>query len=143
MRRIAHIVLAIAIVALWGCRTTDPARMVGVDIEQWSEAATVEYENSDTTAVRDLNIALRYNDTFKASALPLKIAVTTPDSLHYEEVVTLELHHPSTALAVATTESLPYRKGVTLNRSGRYTFSFHPLMEVKGMAAIGIEFKTE
>ena len=143
MRRIAHIVLSVVVVALWGCRTTDPARMVGVDIERWSEAATLEYDNRDTLAVRALNIALRYNDTFKASELPLKIAITTPDSLHYEEVVTLELHRPSTALAVATTESLPYRRGVTLNRCGRYTFSVHPLVEVRGMAAIGIEFKTE
>ena len=143
MRRIAHRVFSVVVVALWGCRTTDPARMVGVDIERWSEVATLEYDNRDTLAVRALNIALRYNDTFKASELPLRIAITTPDSLHYEEVVTLELHRPPTALAVATTESLPYRRGVTLNRCGRYTFSFHPLVEVRGMAAIGIEFKTE
>jgi predicted small secreted protein len=143
MRRIAHIVLWAAMIALSGCNTTDPARMVGVDIEHWSSAATLEYDNCDTTAVRSLNIALRYNDTFKASELPLRIAITTPDSLRYEEAITLELHRPNTALAVATTESLPYRTSVTLNRLGRYTFSFQPLVEVRGMAAIGIEFKTE
>ena len=77
----------------------------------------------------------------KEVALPLKVTVLTPDSCRFEEVIELPLHHPTTALAVATTESLPYRSQTLLNRRGNYIFSFEPLREISGLEAIGIEFK--
>ena len=139
--RIAIVCLAAA--ASVACLAPQNSLMAGVDMSGWGDTAIVVYSNSDSLVMRDLNIALRYNDTFKASVLPLKVGITTPDARYFEEEITLQINHPRTALTVATTESLPYRRGVTLNRCGRYTFSFHPLVEVRGMAAIGIEFKTE
>jgi hypothetical protein len=114
--------------------------MVGVDIDKWNYPAYIHYDNNDTLAVRNLNIALRYNDNFTQSKLPLKIAITTPDTLFYEEVVELQLQHPHTALAVATTESRPYRSEVRLDKKGRYIFTLQPLVEVRGVEAIGMEF---
>ena len=114
--------------------------MVGVDMRSWESAESITYDNNDTLSLRNINIALRYNDNFREATLPLKIGITTPDARHFEEVVELRLSHPSTALTVATTESLPYRADVLLNQKGCYTFSFEPQTEVEGVEAIGVEF---
>ena len=110
-------------------------------MRSWSGAESLNYENSDTISLRNLDIALRYNDNFKQAVLPLKIAVTTPDARYFEEIVELQLQHPSTALSVATTESVPYRTDALLSQKGCYTFTFEPQSEVRGVEAIGIKFR--
>ena len=136
--RIAIVCLAAA--ASVACLAPQNSLMAGVDMSGWGDTAIVVYSNSDSIVMRDLNIALRYNDTFKASVLPLKVGITTPDARHFEEVVELRLSHPSAALTVATTESVPYRTDVLLSQKGSYTFTFEPQTEVQGVEAIGIEF---
>ena len=127
--------------AMYSCLAPQNVVMKGVDMHLWSNKATIIYDNCDTLSLRNLNIALRYNDNFKQAILPLKIVVTTPDARYFEEVVELRLEHPGTALTIATTESVPYRTDVLLNQKGGYTFAFKPLQEVKGVEAIGIEFQ--
>ena len=143
--RIVVIVCAVAFVivcavAFVGCIAPQNAIMVGVDLKSWSKAESIIYENSDTTSLRNLNIALRYNDNFRQTTLPLKVTITTPDARYFEEEVTLQLERPNMAIAVTATESIPYRTDVLLNQSGYYTISFEPLSEVRGVEAIGIEF---
>lgn len=140
MRGVHIVVFMVSIATMCGCIAPQNALMVGVDMHSWSREESLTYENVDTLSLRNLNVALRYNDNFKRSTLPLKIAVTTPDARHFEEVVELQLAHPSTALTVATTESVPYRTNVVLNQKGSYTFSFEPQTEVQGVEAIGVEF---
>ena len=136
--RIAIVVLAMA---MCSCLVPQNSLMVGVDMRSWESAESITYDNNDTLSLRNINIALRYNDNFREATLPLKITITTPDARHFEEVVELRLSHPSTALTVATTESLPYRADVLLSQKGCYTFSFEPQTEVQGIEAIGIELK--
>lgn len=136
-----RIVVTVLAMAMCSCLAPHNSRMVGVGMRSWSGVASVVYDNSDTLTLRNLNIAIRYNDNFKQAELPLKIGITTPDARHFEEVVKLQLQHPSTALTVATTESLPYRTDVLLNQKGCYTFSFEPQSEVRGVEAIGIELE--
>ena len=135
--RIAIVVLSMA---MCSCLVPQNSLMVGVDMRSWESAESITYDNNDTLSLRNINIALRYNDNFREATLPLKIGITTPDARHFEEVVELRLSHPSTALTVATTESLPYRADVLLNQKGCYTFSFEPQTEVEGVEAIGVEF---
>ncbi len=123
------------------CLAPQSTLMVGVDMQAWNSAKSISYDNSDTLSLRNINITLRYTDNFEKASLPLKIAITTPDARHFEEDIVLQLHHPRTAITVATTESLPYRADVLLNQKGGYTFSFEPLEEVRGVEAIGIELK--
>ena len=123
------------------CLAPQNTLMVGVDMQAWNSTKSISYDNSDTLSLRNINITLRYNDNFEKASLPLKIAITTPDARHFEEDIVLQLHHPRTAITVATTESLPYRADVLLNQKGGYTFAFKPLQEVKGVEAIGIEFQ--
>ena len=136
--RIAIVVLAMA---MCSCLVPQNSLMVGVDMRSWESAESITYDNNDTLSLRNISIALRYNDNFREATLPLKITITTPDARHFEEVVELRLSHPSTALTVATTESLPYRADVLLSQKGYYTFSFEPQTEVQGIEAIGIELK--
>ena len=140
MRSVVRIVVAVLAVVMCSCLAPQNSLKVGVDMHLWIGAESLLYENSDTLSLRNLAIALRYNDNFKQSVLPLKIGITTPDARHFEEVVELRLSHPSTALSVATTESVPYRTDVVLNQKGGYTFTFEPQTEVRGVEAIGIEF---
>ena len=137
--RIAIVCLAAA--ASVACLAPQNSLMAGVDMSGWGDTAIVVYSNSDSLVMRDLNIALRYNDTFKASVLPLKVGITTPDARYFEEIVELQLQHPSTALSVATTECVPYRADVLLSQKGCYTFTFEPQSEVRGVEAVGIKFR--
>ena len=140
MRFVVRIVAALLAMTMCSCLAPQNSLMVGVDMRSWSSAESLVYENNDTLTLRNLNIVLRYNDNFRQAVLPLKIVVTTPDARHFEEVVELRLQHPSAALTVATTESVPYRESVLLNQKGDYTFTFEPQSEVRGVEAVGIEF---
>ena len=140
MRIGVYMAVAVLAMAMYGCLAPQNSLMVGVDMRSWSGAESLTYENSDTLSLHNLAIALRYNDNFKQAVLPLKIGITTPDARHFEEVVELRLSHPSAALTVATTESVPYRTDVLLSQKGGYTFTFEPQTEVQGVEAIGIEF---
>jgi len=134
-----RIVALILAMAMCSCLAPQNTQMVGVDMQSWDSVESIQYDNIDTISLRNINIALRYNDNFRQASLPLKIVVTTPDARRFEEVIELQLQHPHTALTVATTESLPYRADVLLNQKGLYTFSFEPQSAVRGMEAIGIE----
>lgn len=141
MRFVVRIVAALLAMTMCSCLAPQNSLMVGVDMRSWSGAESLVYENNDTLTLRNLNIVLRYNDNFRQAVLPLKIVVTTPDARHFEEVVELRLQHPSAALTVATTESVPYRESVLLNQKGDYTFTFEPQSEVRGVEAVGIKIK--
>ena len=141
MRGGMRIIVVVLAMAMCSCLAPQNTQMVGVDMWSWDSAESVVFDNNDTLSLRNLNITLRYNDNFKQATLPLKVAITTPDARHFEEEIVLVLHHPRTALTVATTESLPYRADVLLNQKGHYTFSFEPQSAVRGMEAIGIELK--
>ena len=135
------IVVALMAMALGGCLAPQNVHMMRVNMRAWSETSNVVYENSDSLSLRSINIALRYNDNFSATLLPLKIAVTAPDSTRFEEVVEIKINHPRTALTVATTETLPYRDSALLSQKGTYIFAFTPLDKVRGVEAIGIEIR--
>lgn len=135
-----RIMVVLLAMAMCSCLAPQNTTMVSVDIQSWDKAESLIYKNCDTLSLRNLNIAIRYNDDFKQDILPLKIAITTPDARYFEEKVELQLRHPSTALTVSTTERLPYRNNVLLDQQGYYIFTFEPLSEVEGMEAIGIEF---
>ena len=138
-KRLSIVVVALAFLA--GCITPETSQMAGVSMHSWSEAVSVSYINNDSLIVRNLNIAMRYNNHFKRRALPIKIVVMTPDSLYFEDSITLYPRHPRQILGMATVESLPYRANVLLNRRGPYTFTIEPYDEVKGVEAIGVELK--
>ena len=141
MRGFMRILVAAIATVLIGCYAPQSVEMTGVNMHGWSDTATVAYNNSDTVAVRQLNISIRYNDDLRDTSLPLKIGITTPDAHYFEEEFRLQISHPRTALTVATTESQPYRSDVVLAQKGEYIFAFTPLTATTGVEAIGVEIK--
>ena len=136
-----RIVVALLAVVMCGCLAPQNSLMVGVDVNSWSATESLIYENSDTLTLRNLNIAVRYNKDFDKAVLPLKIAVTTPDERCFEEEVELRLQRSDRSFIATTIESLPYRDSAVLAQKGNYIFAFTPLTEVRGIEAIGVEFK--
>ncbi len=136
-----RIVVAMAAMAMCSCLARQSAYMTNVDMQSWSRSESLAYDNNDTLSLRNLNIAIRYNDNYKASSLPLKLAISTPDERCFVDTLTLQLSHPTTAVALSTTESIPYRTDVLLKQRGAYIFAFEPLTEIEGIEAIGIELK--
>ena len=65
MKLAVRIVVAVVAVAMCSCLAPQNSLMVGVDVRSWSGAESLTYENSDTLSLRNLAIALRYNDNFK------------------------------------------------------------------------------
>ncbi len=142
MRVIARIMAVISVaLATYSCLSPQNAVMVGVDLNSWDKVKSVVYENSDTLSLRNLNIAIRYNSNFEEASLPLKLAIMAPDNRIFQDTISLQLERSSAAVAISTTESRPYRTDVLLNQKGSYIFAFKPLIEVRGVEAIGIELE--
>lgn len=141
MSRIKRIVIALSAVVLTGCLAPENVLMTRVNMHRWDSFECVTYENSDTLSQRTLNIAVRYNSDYKPNKLQMMVVVTTPDACYFEEEVSLNLNHPQSSISVTTTESLPYRDSVVLAQKGAYKFYFAPLSEVRGIEAIGIDFR--
>ena len=144
MRAIRKILLSVVTLLLFAqCRTTEcSVVMEDVDINDWSEEATLSYTNKQTENNYDLSVVLHVNRRFTAKQLELEITTMTPDSLRYSEQVTLPVslswENPT---AVTTDIELPYRQNVSLRCEGEYTMVIAPQRSVVGVEAAGINFQ--
>lgn len=144
MRAIQKILLsAVTLLLFVQCRTTEcSVVMEDVDINDWSEEATLSYTNKQTEHNYDLSVVLHVNRRFKAQQLSLEITTMTPDSLRYSEQVTLPVNLSwENPTAVTTDIELPYRQDVTLRCEGEYTMVIAPQQSVVGVEAAGINFQ--
>ena len=125
------------------CRTTEcSVVMEDVDINGWTEEATLSYTNKQTENNYDLRVVLHVNRRFTAKQLSLEITTMTPDSLRYSEQVTLPVNLSwENPTAVTTDIELPYRQDVTLRCEGEYTMVIAPQQSVVGVEAAGINFQ--
>ena len=144
MRATAKILLSVVTLLLFvQCRTTEcSVVMEDVDINDWSEEATLSYTNKQTENNYDLSVVLHVNRRFTAKQLSLEITTMTPDSLRYSEQVTLPVNLSwENPTAVTTDIELPYRQDVTLRCEGEYTMVIAPQQSVVGVEAAGINFQ--
>lgn len=137
MRRTAGYTAAALLLA--GCISPHGAAVVDTDPAAWRTTATVELRNGDTTGRRELRIVVRHNLDFGSDTLTVALAVTSPDSLVFRDTLRLRLPERTTASALGTDASIPYREGVVLSHEGDYKFDFTPLRSVRGIEAIGVE----
>ena len=106
----------------------------------WDDAVSIIYENSDTEAVRDIAVALRYNKSFDSDTLSVKVQTSLPDAHQFSEQILLHLKRDYTAAAVTASEVIPYRNNCVLGQSGYYIFTITPCRAVEGIEAVGIAF---
>ena len=144
MRAIQKILLsAVTLLLFVQCRTTEcSVVMEDVDINDWSEEATLSYTNKQTEHNYDLSVVLHVNRRFKAQQLALEITTMTPDSLRYSEQVTLPVSFSWESPTDVTTDiELPYRQDVALRCKGEYKMVIAPQQSVVGVEAAGINFQ--
>ena len=144
MRAIQKILLsAVTLLLFVQCRTTEcSVVMEDVDINGWTEEATLSYTNKQTENNYDLSVVLHVNRRFTAKQLSLEITTMTPDSLRYSEQVTLPVNLSwENPTAVTTDIELPYRQDVMLRCEGEYTMVIAPQQSVVGVEAAGINFQ--
>ena len=137
LRRGYLLVLLVATLCL-SCLAPQPAEMATTDAHCWESGAQVEIANTDTLSLRQLSIAIRTNSQFKATALPLTIAVTAPDGTAFQEQYSLPTADIEKSAIVAKSIAIPYRDRVCLSQSGNYRFIITPQIAIKGVEAVGI-----
>ena len=113
LRRGYLLVLLIASLCL-SCLAPQPAEMAATDAHCWESGAQVELFNADTLSLRRLSIAIRTNSRFKATALPLTIAITAPDGTAFQEQYSLPTADIESSTIVAKSIAIPYRDRVCL-----------------------------
>lgn len=139
MRRFLVIVVALLALSCGRVGSTLFVDMHSVDLHCWSKPVTILYQNSDTLSLRDIAVALRYNDNFEGDTLSVVIQTSLPDVHQFREKVVLRLKREYTASAVTSSESVPYRSSSLLGEDGYYMFTITPCRAVEGVEAVGIE----
>lgn len=137
--------LIISIILFTQCRMSEcSVVMTDVDINGWSEEASVSYVNSEESSNYDLSITLHVNRRFTAKRLELEVTTMTPDSLRYSEQVSLPINFSWDSITTATKDiDIPYRQEVNLRCEGEYKLVITPQQSVVGVEAVGVNFQTK
>lgn len=121
-----------------GCLSQHQSVATDVDVRSWNAPAVIQYANTDTLILQDLNLFIRCDARFTADSLPLYVTLLTPDSLLYEERVVLRIPSREHPAAITPVLECPYRRRICLLRQGNYTFVIRPEHPQQGIEAIGI-----
>lgn len=121
-----------------GCMSPHQAVVTDVNALAWCDSAAVAIRNNDTLAMRELRILVRSNEAFDGDTLTLRIATLSPDSLRYEESLTIRIPHPPKAASLRREADVLYRRDVVLADTGIYRFTFTPTRPVRGVESVGI-----
>lgn len=138
MKLAKRLALFVAVFAAAGCTSPRLSVVTDVDSRSWERPADIILENTDTTTLRDVTIFLRSNRRFEADSLPLHLLILTPDSLRYEERLTLRPGRQQVSAALMAESEIPYRRRVIFRRAGQYRIIITPGQPIQGMEAIGI-----
>lgn len=133
----------ILILCLGGCGKRAVCLSADTDPRGWEagEDAVVGYENRDTVSLRDLSVFIKHRKDFskQVDSIVLNVAVISPDSLVFNEAVTV---FPTSGGHRGYSESKHiYRRRVRFPREGTYKFavSHTAARPIEGVAAVGIE----
>ena len=133
-----RVLIAIVALLLVSCGEAAYVDMKAVDPDCWERSVSILYENEDTTALRNLSVALRYNNDFEADTLSVVVHTSLPDAHQFREQFTIHLKRDYSSTAVTDSELVPYRDSSLLGQRGCYIFTITPCRTVKGVEAVGI-----
>lgn len=137
--RFMHILfgLLLTLLVATACNTTQQSvEVVDIGGEAWESAYDLRYMNSDTLALRDIAIVVRYGEGYVADSVAMSVLTISPDSLVFEEPFTL--HIPHLAHMRPEEHTFIYRHNVLLKRKGEYTFRLTPSQRVEGIRSVGV-----
>lgn len=127
-----------------GCTSEVTSVVAEVNPSGWSsgEAAQAIFPNSDTLALREIDIFMLCNERLGRDSLELFLTTTTPDSLTVTEMIVL---FPSGAAGNTRYRQVtrPYRSNVLLAKTGEYRFEFRHeyISPLEGIKAVGVNIK--
>ena len=133
--------LTAAVLAMSGCGGDGlSVSMCDTDPAGWVRPAVIHFDNRDTTALHDLDFAVRHR-----GAGPFEATVTfaAPDSAIFSEKAVIPLAVHASAGTAAAAEQIPYRRAVRFRQQGRYTITITPSGTPRHIEAAGLVFKTE
>lgn len=134
---VRYILLMVVAALAVACNTT-PRTVEVCDHESsvWSDAEEIRYNNCDSLVGRDIKIVVRYDRTYKADSIALRVLTVAPDSLVLEEPFVLRV--PRLSDLRPEEQTFLYRSNVVLRHKGDYLFRLTPETAVEGVASIGL-----
>ena len=138
MRSIIRHILLLAVVAIAMACNTTPRTVEVIDHEGsvWSSAEEIYYTNQDSLLKRDIKIVVRYDRTYKADSIALRVLTVAPDSMVLEEPFVLRVTRLNDLRPEEQT--FVYRSNVVLKHKGDYLFRLTPETAVEGIASVGL-----
>ncbi|MBO5698177.1 MAG: hypothetical protein J6R90_07285 [Alistipes sp.] len=138
MRSIIRHILLLAVVAIAMACNTTPRTVEVIDHEGsvWSSAEEIYYTNQDSLLKRDIKIVVRYDRTYKADSIALRVLTVAPDSMVLEEPFVLRV--PRLNDLRPEEQTFVYRSNVVLKHKGDYLFRLTPETAVEGIASVGL-----
>lgn len=138
MRSIIRHILLLAVVSVAVACNTTPRTVEMQDHEGsvWSSAEEIYYTNQDSLLERDIKIVVRYDRTYKADSIALRVLTVAPDSMVLEEPFVLRV--PRLSDLRPDEQTFVYRSNVVLKHKGDYLFRLTPETAVKGIASVGL-----
>ena len=137
MRALTTIVVCVAV--LCGCTAGRRSHMAEIHGSTWDRPATVTIENSDTTGLYDIRIALRHNGLRAGETIEMTVRTQTPDSMWVEEPMRLRIADDGRSRPSQHETSAVYRRRVRLAREGLYRITVTPVRAVRGVTAVGAD----
>lgn len=138
MRSIIRHILLLAVVSVAVACNTTPRTVEVIDHEGsvWSSAEEIYYTNQDSLLKRDIKIVVRYDRTYKADSIALRVLTVAPDSMVLEEPFVLRV--PRLSDLRPDEQTFVYRSNVVLKHKGDYLFRLTPETAVEGIASVGL-----
>lgn len=138
MRSIIRHILLLAVVSVAVACNTTPRTVEVIDHEGsvWSSAEEIYYTNQDSLLKRDIKIVVRYDRTYKADSIALRVLTVAPDSMVLEEPFVLRV--PRLSDLRPEEQTFVYRSNVVLKHKGDYLFRLTPETAVEGIASVGL-----
>ena len=134
------ITAACCTVAGGSCLSPQQVYVADTQARSWWQPTEIVIPNTDTVTPRDFTLIVRSNTSLACDTLTLRVALEAPDSLRYEELLTLRVQAaPHQAAAIRTLTEWPYRTQSILRDTGRYRLILTPTHPLQGIEAVGIE----
>lgn len=130
--------IAMMSIVLCSCIARHDSRSVDISPVCWEDAVNIDYVNSDTVGVRDVAVAIRFDSSAPDSVV---LAIKTTDPRGYYTADTLCAFLRNSQRRGGYSEcNVTYRAEAVLSHSGIYQININPLVPVKGIWGMAINF---
>ncbi len=113
---------------------------VSVNPDGWREPAVLTYRNTDTLALKEAALVLRYGHDVRPAAGEYIVEARSPAGARTRDTLSVALT-PDASGNNLQESRLPYRTRVQLTESGEYVFTVTPPCETTDIWSVAIDFR--